>query len=63
MEKFLRVVAKESITNLEERVSEERMVRLGLEDSFNDLRIITNAKFKRLSTAIEREDLLASLSP
>ena len=55
MEKFLCVVAKESNTILEERISKERMACLDLEDSFNDLRIIINAKFKRLSTAIERE--------
>ena len=39
------------------------MVRLGLEDSFNDLRIITNAKFKHFFVVVERKDLLALTSP
>jgi len=65
VEKLLHVtgVLRKKDTALMETVSELKMAYRDLEDEFNHLCVSNNAKIKRITKAINREDLLEIPSP
>jgi hypothetical protein len=54
---------RENNRRLEERLAEERIACLDLEDSFYSLRLSTNAKLRHLAKAMGKEDILFPPSP